>query len=114
MFVSQEGKMTLKELLISKLPKEKMLVKTHGKTGKYMKSSLWHNKGYNQALSDCKKALRLEVSEEKLADMLNEAEGLVYLEKSEDKIDRVHADVMKNNHKTSAKTIASNMDKVIE
>jgi hypothetical protein len=43
----------------------------------------------------------------KSEELLNEVEGLVYLEKSVDKIDRVRADVMKNNHKASAKAIHS-------
>ncbi len=29
------------------VPEKSTLTKTHGKTGKYMKSSLWFNKGHN-------------------------------------------------------------------
>lgn len=70
------------------------------------------NKDYNTARKEDGE-VEVELDVEKVAEMLNEIEGVKYLESSEDKIDRVHADVMRNNHKVSAQALNDHLGEIL-
>lgn len=56
--------------------------------------------------------LEIELDVEKIKEILNQ--DLPYLENSEDKIDRVHAEVMRSNNATSAQIIADTLKEIIK
>ncbi|KKM20141.1 hypothetical protein LCGC14_1648430 [marine sediment metagenome] len=66
---------------------------------------------FNQAL-DLVGEIEVELDVRKIEEILNA--DLPYLENSVDKIDRVHAEVMRSNNATSAQIIADNFKEVVK